>query len=85
MMSDKVSPARLHQLLDDLGFSRRRVPGSHFVFRHPPSDTLILLPEQENGFVPRTQVVAVRRMLIEKGLVEPDDFDRWVLQIPSSS
>ena len=66
----------LDRLLLYLGFERDIVTGSHRVYRHTSSETTVVLPGRgTNGLTSRDHVVAVRRLLVEKGLVSQSSFD----------
>jgi predicted RNA binding protein YcfA (HicA-like mRNA interferase family) len=72
----RVSFAALEQVLVGLGFTVRKVPGSHTWFEHPGSNTRILLPPfRQEETVDQGNLVAVRRHLDEKGLMPRARFD----------
>lgn len=81
MPNSSFTYGQLQRLLLDLGFEDKSVPDSHAAFRHEDSDTVILLaihsPDEPASLV---DVRSVRRMLIEKGLIDPDEFDHRVAE-----
>lgn len=49
------------------------------VYREPESDTLIILPQRPlDAPVQPQHLIPTRRLLIEKGLIEDVDFERWL-------
>jgi predicted RNA binding protein YcfA (HicA-like mRNA interferase family) len=82
-MRNSVTYKALTSFLQEHGFQLHRVKGSHHLFVHPPSDTSILLPADSSAkpAMP-SQVVAVRRVLDERGLAA-DAFDREIAGAPA--
>jgi predicted RNA binding protein YcfA (HicA-like mRNA interferase family) len=81
MKNNAVPFVTLQRVLTDLGFVETRVPGSHVVFEHAPSDTVFLF----RTYRPRDKVTAadligVRKLLDEKGLVTSASFDELLHQ-----
>ena len=78
-MRNAVTYKALTSFLQEHGFELHRVEGSHHLFVHTASDTSILLPADSSAkpAMP-SQVVAVRRVLDERGLVAADAFDREI-------
>ncbi len=74
MKFNKVTLGELEQLLLKLKFIGKRTENGHWLFHHPVSDALILLPKNydRDSIVDRTHLMAVRRILIEYGLIEYD-------------
>lgn len=69
--------ARLYQLLEDLGFEDESVPGSHRVFRHRRSDTVVVQAIHKPADpVSLVDLKSTRRILDEKGLLAKSEFDR---------
>jgi hypothetical protein len=64
----------LYDLLESLGFVRRRAR-SEIEFEHAESGTSFLFPVDSTAFLPH-YVVAVRKILDERGLLSRDEFDR---------
>jgi predicted RNA binding protein YcfA (HicA-like mRNA interferase family) len=73
-------PATYHDLtglLEQLGFQRESVEGSHHAFRHKASDTLIVLAAfQPESPLRSEDLVSVRRHLDSRGLMDARAFDR---------
>lgn len=71
----------LERVLADLGFVRGYTTGRHKVFEHEESDTVFLFRESApQDIVGAIQVLGTRRILIERGLVDEDEFDRLLEQ-----
>jgi len=71
----------LERALAELGFVRGYTTGRHKVFEHEESDTVFLFRESApQDIVGAVQVLGTRRILIEKGLVDDDEFDRLLEQ-----
>jgi predicted RNA binding protein YcfA (HicA-like mRNA interferase family) len=81
-MKNNVVPfATLQRVLTGLGFIETRVPGSHVVFEHSPSDTVFLFrPYRSRDKVTAADVIGVRKLLDERGLVEGETFDELLHQ-----
>lgn len=76
--------ADLEQLLLKVGFTTLPTAGSHKVFNYPSSRALIILPSYEkNAYVHPVHLVAVRRILIENGLIDSSAFDSFLEKVPS--
>jgi hypothetical protein len=68
--------AAFRELLLDIGFEDRSVPGAAARFEHARTQTVILLrPYQEADPVAPAILVGYRRILDPKGLVPLDRFD----------
>ena len=71
MMSESISNAGLRQLLIDLGFHHLRSKGSHVVYRHAATDTIVVLAGRLPEAEARTaDLAAVERLLIERGIID---------------
>jgi hypothetical protein len=69
----------LEALLTRLGFECVPVEGDQLVFTHKDSGALIILPPRKwIDPVDKVHSVAVRRTLVENGLIEADEFD-WIV------
>jgi predicted RNA binding protein YcfA (HicA-like mRNA interferase family) len=81
MKNDSISFATLERVLEALGFVKGKVPGSHLFFKHPPSDTVFLFrlykPQDEVSWWDRA---GVRKLLIERGVVDEDTLDELLHQ-----
>lgn len=76
-----ITFATLRSFLEELGFSERKGNGSSIIFEHKPSQTVLFFRiYQSLEKVDQTDLVVVRRFLDEKGLMERDEFERWVWQ-----
>jgi hypothetical protein len=72
----QVTLAALQQILLGLGFTMRRVPGSRIWFDHADSNSRILLPPfADDELVDLGNLVGIRRLLDERGLMDRDRFD----------
>jgi hypothetical protein len=81
-MNDLITFGALDKLLKSLRFTRTVVSDSSVAYEHRPSDTLLALrpqpPAEEAD--PRTLII-VRKMLVERGLIEPDAFEKRVRKL----
>lgn len=83
-MNPKINYAELNQLLENLGFQRETITGSHVRWSHAQSETLFLLPESaDQAPVAEHDLQMIRRFLDLKGLLDVDAFDRWRSEIQS--
>jgi hypothetical protein len=79
MSNPKITFAQQRQLLLDLGFTERIAPRSHVFFAHELSGAEVALPiYRSNRIVLPHHLVTVRVMLDAKGLMDADDFDRYL-------
>jgi hypothetical protein len=66
----------LEQLLLDIGFVSLSTAGYQKVFEYPLLKTLVVLPDYEKQqYVNAIHLVAVRRILLENGLMDASVFD----------
>ncbi len=73
----------LRQVLSELGFKQVPVTKPFIGFQHDESETLIVLPSyRSNTAVAPHHLVQVRIMLDAKGLMDAEDFDRLVADVP---
>ena len=84
--ASSLTYGRLYQFLQGLGFEDESVPGSHRVFRHRDSNTILVqaihsLSEPVN----LVDLKSTRRVLDEKGLVTRAEFDRFAAAAPHPS
>ena len=71
------------QLLTDLGFKEVPVAKPYIGFTHEHSDTSLMFPPyRSNAWVAAHHFAQVRIMLDAKGLMEADDFDRLMADVP---
>ena len=72
-----VSFEALEQMLLDIGFVRAYTAGPHKLYTHQETDTIITLPpSRPHEFVRPIHIVAVRKQVIDRGLVVDDEFDQ---------
>ncbi len=73
----------LEKLLFKLGFITLPTTGTHKVYQYPPSEALVILPGYENqASVHLIHLVAVRRILMENGLIDSSVFDSLLEKAP---
>lgn len=74
----------LEQLLFKIGFTKVPTTGSQQVYQYPSSGTLVILPAYEQqAYVQFLHLVAVRRILVENGLINTKNFDSFMGKIAS--
>jgi predicted RNA binding protein YcfA (HicA-like mRNA interferase family) len=74
----------LEKLLLKVGFTTLPTAGSHKVFKYPSSGVLVILPGyKKKAYVHPVHLVAVRQILIEKGLMDKNTFDSFLEKVPS--
>lgn len=84
MSKPRFKFSNLRQLLFDLGFKEVPVKEPHIGFQHDESDLLIVLPpHRANAVMAPHHLVYVRVMLDGKGLLDAEEFDRLVGNIPT--
>ncbi len=75
-MSERTETSDLERLLLRLGFVAVESAGSHRGYRHQSSGTVIVLPpSRANGTANRAHLVAIRRTLVERGVITESSFD----------
>ncbi len=84
MMVREIKFAELEQLLYRIGFVTVPTTGSHKIYQYPSTDTLVVLPGYEQQTYVRTvHLVAVRRILVENGLMDGDMFNSFLEKVAS--
>jgi len=74
----------LEQLLFKIGFAKVSTTGSQQVYQYPLSGTLVILPAYEQqAYVQLVHLVAVRRVLIENGLINTNTFHSFLEKVAS--
>ncbi|GEM_PF-2237970 len=74
----------LKQLLFKLEFQTIPTSGNHYIFEHPISQALVILPKYEDkAYVEQIHLIAVGRILIEYGLIDEFKFDSILTKIAS--
>lgn len=75
-MSKQITFAELEKILLELGFIPSPAQGTHQVFKHLNSGTLVILPGyNKQDIVNPAHLVSTRRVLAENGLMNGDVFD----------
>jgi predicted RNA binding protein YcfA (HicA-like mRNA interferase family) len=83
-MFKNITFAELKKLLLNNGFKNVPTTGSHKIFQHLESDTLVVLPSYENErLIDTIHLVAVRRILIENDLIDENSFNNFAQQLAS--
>ncbi len=74
----------LEELLLKIGFAKVSTTGSQQVYQYPSSGTLIILPPYEQqAHIQPVHLVAVRRVLVENGLITTNTFDSFLGKVAS--
>jgi hypothetical protein len=75
-MNETLPFAALDEFLQKLGFEKIVVPKSHIGYRHADSDTIFMFRlYKPHDPVDRVNRASVRKLLLERGLIEPEDWD----------
>lgn len=73
-MSKPITFKEIDQYLTSLGFRREETEGTHRLYVHDRSDGMLMLPGHPlETAVPRGNLVAIRRTLLNLGLISPDE------------
>lgn len=57
-------------------------PRPALIYEDTRGDTMILLPHRPSSDPVQPQhLIPTRRLLLERGLIDEDDFDRWLCQV----
>lgn len=73
----KVTYQKLYKVLNELGFTQAPTTGSHVLFRHRPTSTVIALPPgAKTKVVPAANLAAVRMTIIGREIARQDDVDQ---------
>jgi hypothetical protein len=71
----------LQRVLEGLGFVRKKVGGPQVLFEHGPSDTWFLFRAYKpQDKVTDADLIVVRKILDEKGLLEPEALEELLHQ-----
>lgn len=83
MLPRAVTYGHLRSVLNELGFEEtRRAQG--VALKHPGTDTVFLFrPYADHDCVTGAEVFIVRKMLDEKGLLEPESFEALLTKTPA--
>lgn len=77
--------ATMTRILREVGFEPEPVAGPQLVFHHQELDAWIILPPgRPDEVLDAIHVAAVRRQLVERGLVEDEDAFRALAAAPMS-
>ena len=83
-MGRTITFAELRTFLREMGFVEDTVRGEFLRFQHDPSDTrFIFRAYKPTDRVNPGDLVAVRRFLDERGLMEADEFERFLSKTPA--
>lgn len=83
-MMKTIPFAELRQFLHELEFKEDLVQGKFHRFQHAPSDTLFIFrPYRDKDPVQPGDIVVVRRFLDERGLMDPETFERFLSKAPA--
>ena len=75
-MNDNIPFSHLRKILLDRGFVEKIVPGSHLLFEHAATGTLLFYHEYQAGdCVSWNDHVKTRRFLDERGILDGDVFE----------
>jgi hypothetical protein len=84
MRNNTVQFAALDDFLQGLGFKKTVVPDSHVAFEQKKTGAVLMFRVyRPNEKVESVKLAAVRHLLIEKGLVQPESFDTLLLKTPA--
>jgi predicted RNA binding protein YcfA (HicA-like mRNA interferase family) len=74
----------LEELLVKIGFSKIPTTGSQQIYKDSQSGTLIVLPpHDQQAYVQPVHLSAVRRVLVENGLINENTFDSFLGKVAS--
>ncbi|MBE9256016.1 MULTISPECIES: type II toxin-antitoxin system HicA family toxin [Aphanizomenonaceae] len=76
----------LEQLLFKIGFTKVPTTGSQQIYQYPLSGTLVILPAYEQkAYIQPVHLVAVRRILVENGLINTNSLDSFLAKVAMKS
>jgi hypothetical protein len=77
-----ITYGQFWSLLQTLGLEEKRIPRSHVLFTHAPTDTRLMFPTvRRNARVRPGHLTATRFMLDARGLVSRERWDELVWKI----
>lgn len=76
MSKRTISYRKLKRILLDIGFVEKRTSGKHHWFAHPETHTMIVLPRFPGMQVSMSHIAAVRRTIIENGIMTLEEFEK---------
>jgi len=72
----KITHSQLIQLLANIGYRETKAPGGHLLFKHPNSDSVIMLRNARNNELILINVIAsVIRTIIESRIITEEQLD----------
>lgn len=79
MKSSAITFSDLDQFVVRIGFVASQLSATHVVYRHPADDRAVFLfpPRHPDDLTDPHHVGSVRHLLVQRGLIEEDAFDRW--------
>jgi hypothetical protein len=86
MMTKTTTYGRFKRLLESVGLRYERRPRSHgksaaHVYYEADGQPMMIFPEyRSNQPVRPHHLMAMRRLLVEKGYLQPEDFERFLEQ-----
>jgi predicted RNA binding protein YcfA (HicA-like mRNA interferase family) len=84
-MNDTVTFALFDKFLHQLGFTECSVPGSHVYYEHPESGTVVMARlHNPKDLVPWHTFASTRKILIDRGVVTPEEFEKMTGVAPVS-
>jgi hypothetical protein len=84
MTKSRITFRELKELLLDLGFRDASKESGFPRFEQPDTGTILLFrAHRSNQLVGNHEIVFVRRQLVDNGLIDPVEFDRFVLKVPA--
>jgi hypothetical protein len=84
MTKHRITFAELRQFLRDMQFKEDLFKGEFYRFKHDPSDTeFVFRHYKPMDLVNPGDLMAVRRFLDERGLMDADAFDRLLTKAPA--
>jgi hypothetical protein len=83
-MTKSITFAELENALRKLGFEKKAVPDAPVGYEHLASDTVLLFrSHRSDEMVPPGSLAATRKLLIDRGLVDPERWDE-MLQVAAA-
>lgn len=76
MRRTPMSYRELERILLGVGFTQSRVAGSHRLFSRPERGITIVLPISARRYLSYRHVAAVRRTIVESGIMSSEEFER---------
>jgi len=77
MTTRNITYGKLEKILIDRGFTRAGQKGTHLVFGHKDIDSIVVLPAYSRPVaVKPVHVIAVKRALVDNGLMKTEEFEK---------